>query len=102
MTKEKEPLDARQTETKPPKFLSDDWVKEEYEKGIKEGKWLEYPPREEEPTEDDEFLQICPWCKLDRFKIRVVREDLSDLLDGWEDHDWKRLLKEKYLPENKS
>lgn len=28
-------------------------VKEEYEKGLKEGKWLEYPPRQDELDLDD-------------------------------------------------
>lgn len=59
----------RSADSKPPKFLSDDWIKEKYEQGLKEGKWLEYPPRES-PSEckHDYLLEAQPIWKIIRIR----------------------------------
>ena len=72
-----------------PSNLSENIVKktkEEYEKGLKEGKWFEYPPRQDEKPDElrendiTEQLKRCEVCKqlmkaLDNYKI------ISDIVE---------------------
>lgn len=48
-----------------------------------------------EPTED--FLNICPWCGLERDKIRVFKADLEKLIDFQVPDKFRREMEEKYL-----
>ena len=75
-----------------------DWVKEEYEKGLKEGKWLEYPPKEVAETKI-RVLKVDPKIlnEADKY-ILVEKEDLIDVLN--EDMT-RREFREKYLEEDK-
>lgn len=41
-------------------------VKEEYQKGLKEGKWLEYPPKQDSKIPEPNYtwcVGICPTCE---------------------------------------
>ena len=64
-----------------------------------EGAEHEYPPHEEEPLTNEEYIRTCSTEELAEALLEIYKDGINDYkTDWWEDskEDWLEWLKEKH------